>query len=156
MNMPHLRYVTFSYSSTLTERDNGRFRDLMMSPEFQTLWGERFNLKKIGETLVSNDKTGWKLATSVRGVGTGQRGNRVIFDDPHNVKEAESDAVRGETVRWFEEGMENRLNDLKHDAIVVIMQRVHEMDVSGAIINNGDYVHLFIPMEYEHGRRCET
>lgn len=156
MNMPHLRYVTFSYSSQLTERDNGRFRDLLLSPEYQLLWGERFKLRKVGETLVSNDKTGWKLASSVRGVGTGQRGNRVIFDDPHNVKEAESDNVRGETVRWFEEGMENRLNDLKNDAIVVIMQRVHEMDVSGAIIERGDYVHLFIPMEYEEGRRCET
>lgn len=156
MDMSHLRYVTFSYSASLTERDNGRFRDLLMAPEFKELWGDRFNLRKVGETLVSNDKTGWKLATSVGGVGTGQRGNRVIFDDPHNVKEAESDKVRGETVRWFEEGMENRLNDLKADAIVVIMQRVHEMDVSGAILNAGDYVHLCIPMEYEVGRGCET
>lgn len=156
MDMPHLRYVTFSYSSTLTERDNGRFRDVLVSPEYKLLWGDRFALRKVGETLVSNDKTGWKLATSVRGVGTGQRGNRVLFDDPHNVKEAESDQVRGETVRWFEEGLENRLNDLKSDAIVVIMQRVHEMDVSGAILDRGDYVHLCIPMEYEVGRGCET
>lgn len=156
MNMPHLRYVTFSYSSSLTERDNGRFRDLVISREYQDLWGDRFELRKVGETLVSNDKTGWKLATSVRGVGTGQRGDRVIFDDPHNVKEAESDTVRGETVRWFEEGMENRLNDLKAGAIVVIMQRVHERDVSGAILERDDYVHLCIPMEYEEGRHCET
>lgn len=156
IDMPHLRYVTFSYSSTLTERDNGRFRDLLMSPEYQLLWGERFKLRKVGETLVSNDKTGWKLASSVKGVGTGQRGDRVIFDDPHNVKEAESELVRTETVRWFQEGMENRLNDLKAGAIVVIMQRVHEMDVSGAIIGSGDYEHLCIPMEYEVGRGCET
>lgn len=156
MNMPHLRYVTFSYSSSLTERDNGRFRDLVSSAEYKELWGDRFELRKVGEMLVSNDKTGWKLATSVKGVGTGQRGDRVIFDDPHNVKEAESDVVRSETVRWFEEGMENRLNDLKNGAIVVIMQRVHERDVSGAILDRGDYTHLFVPMEYEEGRHCET
>lgn len=156
MNMPHLRYVTFSYSSSLTERDNGRFRDLLICSEFQELWRDRFSMRKVGETLVSNDKTGWKLATSVRGVGTGQRGDRVIFDDPHNVKEAESDTVRTETVRWFEEGMENRLNDLKAGAIIVVMQRVHELDVSGAIIANGDYVHLCVPMEFEEGRPSET
>jgi hypothetical protein len=79
MNMPHLRYVTFSYAATLTERDNRRFRDLMASPEYRMLWGERCDLRKTGETLVSNDKTGWKLASSVGGVGTGERGNRVFW-----------------------------------------------------------------------------
>lgn len=156
MNRPHERYVTFSYSASLTERDNLRFRDLILSPEYQELWGHRFQLRKIGETLVSNDKTGWKLASSVGGVGTGQRGTRVIADDPHNVKESESEVVRTETVRWFQESIENRLNDLQKDAIIVIMQRVHEADVSGAIIAEGDYVHLCIPMEFEAGRRCRT
>ena len=156
MNMPHLRYVTFSYSASLTERDNRRFRDLILSPEYQLLWGERFKLLKQGETLVSNDKTGWKLATSVGGVGTGERGDRVILDDPHNVKEAESDLIRTQTVTWFQEAMENRVNDLKKSAIIVIMQRVHELDVSGSIIKSGGYVHLCIPFEYEPGRKCKT
>ena len=156
MNMPHLRYVTFSYSASLTERDNRRFRDLILSPEYQLLWGERFKLLKQGETLVSNDKTGWKLATSVGGVGTGERGDRVILDDPHNVKEAESDLIRTQTVTWFQEAMENRVNDLKKSAIIVIMQRVHELDVSGSIIKSGGYVHLCIPFEFEPGRKCRA
>lgn len=156
MNMPHLRYVAFSYSASLTERDNRRFRDLIRSPEYQLLWGSRFKLEKQGETLVTNDKTGWKLATSVGGVGTGERGDRVLLDDPHNIKEAESDQVRGETVRWFQEAMENRLNDIKKSAIVVIMQRVHELDVSGAILKAGGYVHLCIPFEFEPARKCKT
>lgn len=157
MNMPHLRYVTFSYSAALTERDNGRFRDLILSPEFQIIWGERFAIRKIGETRVTNDKTGWKLATSVGGVGTGERGDRVILDDPHNLKDSESDTVRQETVRWFREAMSNRLNDIDKSAIVVIMQRVHEADVSGTILSNSmGYDHLMIPMEYDPGRHCRT
>ena len=156
MDMPHLRYVTFSYAATLTERDNGRFRDLLMSPKFQALWGHKLSVKAFVVTRIANDKTGWKLASSVGGVGTGERGNRVVVDDPHNVKEAESDTVRTETVRWFQEAAENRLNDLSRDAIIVIMQRVHENDVSGAIIEGENYVHLMIPMEYEPGRHCET
>lgn len=156
MNMPHLRYVAFSYSASLTERDNRRFLALVVSPEYQLLWGDRFALRKQGETLVSNDKTGWKLASSVGGVGTGERGDRVIVDDAHNVKEAESDTVRSDTVRWFQEAAENRLNDLKKSAIIVIMQRVHELDVAGAILKEGGYVHLCIPMEYEPSRACKT
>lgn len=156
MNMPHLRYVAFSYSASLTERDNRRYLALVSSPEYQLLWGDRFTLRKQGETLVSNDKTGWKLASSVGGVGTGERGDRVIVDDAHNVKEAESDTVRSDTVRWFQEAAENRLNDLKKSAIIVIMQRVHELDVAGSIIKGGGYVHLMIPMEFEPGRTSKT
>lgn len=156
MNMPHLRYVAFSYAVSLTERDNRKFLALVTSPKYQELWGDRFTLQKQGETLVSNDKTGWKLASSVGGVGTGERGDRVILDDPHNVKESESDNVRGETVRWFQEAMENRLNDIRKSAIVVIMQRVHELDVSGAILKQGGYTHLCIPFDYEPGRKSKT
>ena len=43
------------YAASLTERDNARFRSLILSPEFQELWGDKFKLEKIGETKVSND-----------------------------------------------------------------------------------------------------
>ena len=156
MNKAHLRYVTFSYSSSLTERDNRRFGALVSSPEYQQVYGRRVSLKKLGDKMVSSEATGWKLASSVGGVGTGERGNRVILDDPHNVKEAESEIVRTETVRWFRESMSNRLNDMDNDAIIIIMQRVHEDDVSGVILSAElDYVHLCIPMEYEPDRQTD-
>lgn len=157
MNLPHKRYVSFSYSSSLTERDNSRFLALLESREYQELYGDRFTLREAGKVKVSNDKTGWKLASSVGGVGTGERGDRVLLDDPHNVKEAESETVRSETVRWFRESMSNRLNDMQQSAIVVIMQRVHEADVSGTILSEGmNYCHLMIPMEYDWHRHCVT
>lgn len=157
MDMAHLRYVTFSYSASLTERDNRRFLDLVSHTEYQELYGSRVGLVKVGERLVSNTAKGWKLATSVGGVGTGERGDRIILDDPHNVKEQESDTVRGETVRWFREAMTNRLNDMESGAIIVIMQRVHEDDVSGTVLSGDfDYHHLMIPMEFEPERCAPT
>ena len=155
VTFPHLRYVAFSYAATLTFRDNGRFRDLLISPWYQEIFGHCFEIKKKGEERITNNKMGFKFASSVGGVGTGERGDRVILDDPHNVKEAESDTVRKETVRWVREGMSNRLNDQERSAIAVIMQRVHEDDVSGALIELGDYEHLMIPMEWD-GRRYHT
>src|SRR6266536_3182510 len=69
MDRAHHRFVCFSYAASLTERDNGRFRDLVASPDFQELWGDRVIIAKKGETKVSNDiKKGWKLASSVGGV----------------------------------------------------------------------------------------
>lgn len=152
--LSHLRYVTFSYSASLTMRDNERFRDLIVSREFQELWGKTVRPIKVGAFKISNTKQGWKLASSVGGVGTGERGDRIILDDPHNVKEAESEVVRDETIRWFRESMSNRLNNLETGAIIVIMQRVHEEDVSGLILSLGlDYEFLMIPMEYDWGRQ---
>ena len=155
-NKPHLRYVTFSYSASLTERDNGRFRDLISSEAFRSLYGDRLEVRNKTIIKVINSRTGWKFASSVGGVGTGERGDRVILDDPHNVKESESEQVRGETVRWFRESLSSRFNDLETGALIIIMQRVHEDDVSGVILDLGlDYVHLLIPMEYDWGRQTD-
>jgi predicted phage terminase large subunit-like protein len=150
---PGLRYISFSYSSLLTERDNQRFLDLMESREFQAMYGHKFNIRGKGVTKVSNDRHGWKFASSVRGTGTGERGDRVLLDDPHNIKEGESQVIREETVRWFREAMSNRLNHMTKSVIIVIMQRVHEDDVSGTILSEGlPYDHLGIPLFYEPGR----
>jgi predicted phage terminase large subunit-like protein len=153
MGMPHLRYVSFSYSSGLTERDNTKFRKLVMSDKFKELWGEKFKLEKEGEIKITNDKTGSKFASSVKGIGTGERGDRVVIDDPHDVHKSESDVVRTDTVRWFRETITDRLNNLDDSAIVIIMQRVHQNDISGFILEQGwQYCHLMVPMEFESGR----
>lgn len=156
-NEPSTRFLTFSYAAHLTERDNGKFRDLCRSAKFQRLWGHRVTLTEEGKIKVSNSATGWKFASSEGGVGTGERGDYVIADDLNNVKDTESEKVYPETARWFREGMQNRLNDLSRGAIIVIAQRTHEGDVSGVILEEyPDYVHLCIPMEYEKERHCET
>jgi predicted phage terminase large subunit-like protein len=153
MGMPHLRYVSFSYSSGLTERDNTKFRKLVMHDKYRELWGDKFNLEKEGEIKITNDKTGSKFASSVKGIGTGERGDRVVIDDPHDVHKSESDIIRTDTVRWFRETITDRLNNLDDSAIIIIMQRVHQLDISGFILEQGwPYCHLMVPMEFETGR----
>jgi hypothetical protein len=63
---------------------------LVTSQAYRDLWGDRFVMEKLGETKIENNRTGFKLATSVGGRGTGERGDRVILDDPHNVIKMES------------------------------------------------------------------
>lgn len=151
-NMPTMRYVCASYSEALTIRDNMRCRNIMKSPEYQELWGDRFafNPEQDAKMKFANDKTGFKIATSVGGLGTGERGDRVIIDDPHNVIEGESDAKRENVLFWFTEVMPTRVNDPDKATFIVIMQRVHERDVSGLILEKElGFEHLCIPMRYE-------
>ena len=70
-------------------------------------------------------------------------------DDPHLVREAESDAVREDVIKWWSESMPSRLNDRRTGAMVVIMQRVHEGDVAGHVLaSDMGYVHFCVPMCY--------
>jgi predicted phage terminase large subunit-like protein len=158
-NLPFTRYVNASYSESLSVRDNRKARNLMSSELYQEHWGDRFKFSgdQNAKIKFENDKTGFKLATSVGGVGTGERGDRFVVDDPHNVKEGESDAKREEAVRWFSETVTTRVNDPEKSAVVVIMQRVHSKDVSGHILKQElGYVQLMLPMEFEPERRCVT
>jgi predicted phage terminase large subunit-like protein len=154
-NRPWYRYVCASYSNHLTERDNMRCRNIVMSDRYQRLWGNRFRISNEQFTKVkfANDKTGWKLATSTGGIGVGERGDRFVIDDPNNTMMMESEAVRWTTNMWFTEVVPDRLNNPKDSAIVVIQQRLHEEDVSGiALERELGYTHLCVPMEYvPHG-----
>lgn len=153
------RYVSGAYSESLTVRDNRRTRMLIRDPWYQSLWGDQFQIMSDQDSKIKfeNNKRGFKMATSVKGVGTGERGDRIIVDDPHNVKDGESQAERENAVGWFTEVLPTRMNDPRTSAIIVIMQRVHQDDVSGHILANDlGYEHLMLPMEYEPERRCYT
>ena len=156
-DQPHQRYITFAYASHLTERDNGRFRDILRAPAFTDMWGHKFTLTSDGVIKPTNDKRGWKFASSIDGVGTGERAGKVLCDDIHSIREAESEKIRSGTVQWVREGMSNRLNDMAEGVIVMIGQRVHEEDASGTLLKEDlGYIHLCIPNEFDPGRKCVT
>src|SRR5712671_6014588 len=158
-NMPSLRYVCASYSSHLTERDNMRCRNIVTSDRYQDYWGGRFKISNEQFTKIkfANNKTGWKLATSVTGIGVGERGDRFIIDDPNNTMDMESEAVRHTTNLWFTEVVPDRLNNPEKSAIVIIQQRLHEDDISGtALSREMGYTHLMIPVRYDGARHCST
>lgn len=155
---PHLRFIFASYSAALATRDAVKSRRVISSPRFQQLFGDTFQL--VGDqnekTRYENSQTGVRLTTSVAGVATGEGGDILVCDDPHNVLEGESEQVREEAWKWWSETMSTRLNNLKTGHKIVVMQRVHEMDVSGHILEQGGYEHLCIPMRYEEKTPCVT
>jgi len=152
---PSYRFIGASYAQHLAERDNRRARNIVNSEWYQQRFDVRLAPDQAARVNFGNTKTGWMLATSVGGLGTGERGDRFIIDDPHNVVDAESDAKRAEALLWFSETVPSRLNDLDKNPIVIIMQRVHQDDVSAAALEFG-YEHLMIPMHYDSNRRCTT
>ena len=114
------------------------------------------NLSRTAELSFENDSTGTREGVTFAAV-TGKRGDRVIIDDPHSIRGAESDAERQRAVREFLEGGLNRTNDAETSAMVIVMQRLHEGDLTGELLKRDlGFVHLFIPMEFEPERRFTT
>lgn len=88
---------------------------------------------------------GHRIATSVGGSATGSGGNFLIVDDPLNPKQAASDAQREHANTWFDQTFSTRLNDKRTGVIVVVMQRLHERDLTGHLLEQGGWEHLCIP-----------
>src|SRR3984893_287308 len=151
LRCPQRRWLFSSYAASLSIRDSVKCRRLIESPWYQANWGDRFSLTgdQNAKARFENDRTGYRLATSVGGAATGEGGDRIVCDDPHNVQEAESDAVRQGTLDWWDVVMSTRLNDPRTAVKVIVMQRCHERDLSGHVLEQGGWEHLCLPAEYD-------
>lgn len=150
------RFLTTSFELENVKRDTRKTRDLVASDWYQSLWPELGKLKRSAELSFANKDTGTREGVPFSSI-TGKRGDRVVIDDPHSLEGAESERQRAEAVRLFLEGGLNRLNDQQTSAIVVVMQRLHENDLTGALLARQlGFVHIMIPMEFEPERACST
>jgi predicted phage terminase large subunit-like protein len=153
IDRPEMRSIFASYSANLSIRDALKSRRVINSPRYQKYYGDIFQLSDDQDVKAryENDKTGFRMSTSVGGMGTGEGGDVLVVDDPHNVLAAESDVVREEAWLWWTETMSSRLNNPNKGGKIVVMQRVNESDVSGHILAEqaDEYCHLKIPMRYE-------
>lgn len=151
---PHCKFMTLSYSGDLALRDATKSRELIRSAWFQENYGHLFRLNpgQDAKSRYLNDHGGHRIASSVSGIGTGEGGDIIVVDDANNVKDIESATIRDETIRWYDESMQTRLNQAKYGAFVVIQQRVHERDLTGHILaKNLGYTHLCLPARFDPG-----
>ena len=159
IHAPHKQFLFASYSKALSTRDNVKCRRLLTSPWYQNNWGDKFKLTtdQNQKARFENNATGYRIATSVGGSLTGKGGDRIVVDDPHNVREAQSDDQRNQVIEWWDQTMSTRRNDPKRDSRVVIMQRLHEEDLAGHCIEKG-YEHVCLPLQYEaeHPHKSRT
>jgi predicted phage terminase large subunit-like protein len=159
---PQVKFLAGSYDNRLSLESANLMRRLLMSPWYQKHWGDRFALRvdQNTKTQFDNTKGGSRISTSVRGSLLGLGGDALFADDPHNTetdKKIETDADRMKVGSWWREFSSTRLNDPKLSAIVVAMQRLHQQDLSGIILDGDeDFVHYCVPMEFEERRRCVT
>ena len=153
-----LQFLTGSYALQLAIRDNLFSRRLIDSTWFQERWGHefRFSFDDKLKKQYSNDKGGRRIVTATDSAVTGEGGDIIIVDDPHNVREIESDQVRLNTHDWWDYAIANRLNQPDKSAWILLGQRTGEDDLFGHVERTHDMkevVRLVIPNEYDIKRK---
>lgn len=160
---PDSEFIHASYSKRLAAANTYDIRAIMQHERYLEL----FPKVKLQEDSRAKDEFrttvgGVVYATGAEGTITGYGaskmrdtfGGAIIIDDPHKAGEANSPIMRGAVIDWFQNTMQSRLN--KPDGpIIVIMQRLHEEDLSGWLLNGGTgekWDHVCIPAKTQNGQ----
>ena len=142
---PTAKIICASYVQQLAEKLALDTRKLMQSPQYQSLFATRLNPNKLAVHDFETTQSGGRRATSVDGALTGLGGDYIIVDDALKPEDAFSETKRKGTNHWFDSTLRSRLNDKVNGCMIVIMQRLHQDDLVGHLLEDGDWEHLSLP-----------
>lgn len=134
---PRLQIIATGYSADLTQTYSGEARDYYLSDTYKRVFPRRPQLRDDQNTKEwwKNTEDGYYYATGTGGSITGRGANIFIIDDPIKPDKAEDSEVERIGINnWYDRTVLSRLNDPVNDAVIVIMQRTHENDLCGYLL----------------------
>ena len=159
---PDAEFIHTSYGARLAANNSMSIRDLVQTEIYQKIF-PKLALRKDSKARDEwkTTKGGCVYATgsggAITGYGAGKHrngfGGAIIIDDPHKADEARSETMRNNVIDWFRNTLESRKNTPK-TPIVLIMQRLHENDLSGWLLNGGNgeqWEHICLPALRDDG-----
>ena len=141
---PFERVVVVSYSDLLARQHANDFRRLVRDPMYQATFSA-MRLGRDTDREITTTKRGKRIATSIDGTLTGLGGNLIIIDDPIKPGDAMSESVRARVIEWYRSTLLSRGDDKTMTRIVVVMQRVHDNDLVGYLLEQGGFDVLNLP-----------
>lgn len=154
---PGMRVISASHGYDLSTKFSRESRMILTSDWFQVRWGARFKLIGATDNEIRNDMNGMRKITSTGGSITGTGGHILIADDLLDAKNAYSDIEREKANQWYMNVFSNRIDgDPTKGRRIVIMQRLHDMDLTGKLLDLGNYQHVCLPMEYDPNRKSRV
>lgn len=154
---PGFKVISASYSHNLSVKHSEDVRYIMNTPWYNKLFPKTKIMPGCNtKSKFTTTHQGFRLATSIGGTLTGEGGDILIVDDPHTPMQAQSRKHRNRALNWFDQTLLTRLNNPKEGSVVVVMQRLHEQDLSGHLLSKkAGWQHLNIPVFEECERSIE-
>lgn len=161
-NFPDSEFIHASYSKRLATNNAYNVRETMRHDAFSSVFPDvQIRNDSGAKDEFRTEQGGVVYATgaegSITGRGAGKMremfGGAIIIDDPHKPGEATSEIMRQNVIDWFSTTMESRKNNVD-TPIILIMQRLHEEDLSGFLLSGGNgehWHHVNIPAMDDYG-----
>jgi predicted phage terminase large subunit-like protein len=148
---PSKKFMCLSYAETTIAEHAKKCKRLLKSEWYQTHFDVTMMASPDTDTKFANTNGGHVYSFGFKGAYTGQGADYILIDDPLKADDADSDAERLGVNKAYDDAVGNRLNDPKTGHRIIIMQRLHQLDLVGHIIEEKKlpFEHLVLPAEYE-------
>jgi len=145
-NEASAQIICVSYGQDLANKHSFDCRNLISSAWYRKIFPKtQLSPQKQSLQEFITTQNGFRLATSVGGVLTGRGADIIIIDDPLKPDEAVSETQRKATNEWYDYTLYSRLNDKRTGCIIIIMQRLHEDDLVGHVLEQEEWEHVRLP-----------
>jgi predicted phage terminase large subunit-like protein len=153
---PASKFIHLSYSDDLALDNSSQTKEYIESDAFQRLWNMKLKKDAQGKKKWFNEQGGGVYATAsggaITGFGAGVSDSKefsgaIIIDDPLKPDDASSEVKRKAVNERYNNTIRSRVNS-RDTPVIVIMQRLHEDDMSGYLLNGGsgeEWTHLCLP-----------
>src|SRR5580704_6695152 len=125
--------ICASYGQDLADKLARDCRNVMMSAWYKQLFPTRLADRIAVHDFMTMD-LGTRMSTSVGGVLTGRGADLILIDDALKPDEALSESRRKAVNEWYDNTLLSRLNDKAKGCIIIIMQRLHQEDLVGHVL----------------------
>jgi len=139
------RIMCVSYSEALAAKHANDFRAIMNSAKYRRIFRTRISREKNTELEIMTTARGYRLAVPVGGTITGRGANIIIIDDPQKPQDAQSQNAREQLHQWYPNTLLPRLDNKSTDAIILVMQRLHQDDLAGYLLRQEGWEVLNLP-----------
>jgi predicted phage terminase large subunit-like protein len=160
---PQSKFIHISYSDDLALDNSSQSKEYVESDAFQKFWQMKLKKDAQGKKKWFNEDGGGVYATAsggaITGFGAGVADSKIfsgaiIIDDPLKPDDAISEVKRKSVNERYNSTIRSRVND-SNTPIIVIMQRLHEEDLSGFLLDGGsgeEWEHLCLPALDENNK----
>ena len=142
---PRKRIMAISYANELSLKHAADFRSVVTSGWYRALF-PGFTIKTNRKNEIETSERGSRFAGSIGGSVLGRGADLIVIDDPINGLDAVlSAAERRRVTEFYDATLYSRLNDRINGAIIIVMQRLHQDDLVGHVLDKEDWEVLSIP-----------
>jgi predicted phage terminase large subunit-like protein len=142
---PATEIVCVSYAQDLADKWSRDCRRIIASPWYRRLFPTRLAPARQAMAEFETTAQGRRIAAGVGGVLTGRGADLIVIDDPLKPEEALSDTRRRGANEWYDSTLYSRLNDKARSAVVLVMHRLHEDDLTGHVLAQEEWEPVRFP-----------